>query len=84
MSFFSKWRQKCSFLTLGPIAGSKMSISIIDVKSGKLLWNNYDFTQDEYFTFSSENKATRDKIDNKIIKTYLNNILKDFCYRCDK
>ena len=70
--------------TRKPIAGSKMSISIIDVKSGKLLWNNYDFTQDEYFTFSSENKATRDKIDNKIIKTYLNNILKDFCYRCDK
>ena len=30
---------------LKPVAGSKMSISIIDVKSGKLLWNNYDYTK---------------------------------------
>lgn len=69
---------------LKPVAGSKMSISIIDVKSGKLLWNNYDYTQDEFFTSSSKNKTTQDKIDNKTIKILLKNIFKDFCYRCDK
>jgi hypothetical protein len=66
----------------GPSAGSSMLISIIDSKTGKLLWNNTALEADALFTSSSNNRAKQDKIDNKMISTLMKRIFKPFCYKC--
>ena len=66
----------------GPSAGSSMLISIIDSKTGKLLWNNTALEADALFTSSSSNRAKQDKIDNKMITTLMKKIFKPFCYKC--
>jgi hypothetical protein len=47
-----------------PVAGSKMNITIIDAKTGDLLWNNTAHEEDVFFTSSSNNRTRQDKIDN--------------------
>ena len=66
----------------GPSAGSTMLISIIDAKTGKLLWNNTAREADAFFTSSSSNRARQDKIDNKMITTLMKKTFKPFCYKC--
>ena len=68
----------------GPSAGSTILISIIDAKTGKLLWNNTAHEADAFFTSSSNNRAKQDKIDNKMIDLLMKRVFKPFCYRCEK
>ena len=68
--------------TGGPSAGSSMLISIIDAKTGNLLWNNTALEADAFFTSSSSNRARQDKIDNKMIALLMKRIFKPFCYKC--
>jgi hypothetical protein len=67
-----------------PSAGSTILISIIDAKTGKLLWNNTAHEADAFFTSSSNNRAKQDKIDNKMIDLLMKRVFKPFCYRCEK